>query len=679
MSDERFRAMVRYSADIIAVVDATGRLVEASPAATEVLGLNADDFRGRDLFELIHPEDREPVAVALQEAVHGTGDREPMVMRMRASNGEWRDLEVTGRALEDDDHGEVVVVARDVTERRRQEAALHAAERRYRALAGPASQALFILDESGRCTFVDDSPKPLLGWGADAVGRVTRELMVPEDRPAFDAYFAEVVARRGIHAPRVCRVVDRFGVEHYLEVVANNLLDDPMVAGIVIDARDVTERHAAEESLRHHSLHDLVTGLANRALFIDRVDQAVARGRRAPTSMMAVLLVDIDRIKMVNDSLGHGAGDEILAAVGQLLERASGSTNTVARMAGAEFAVCCESMRNESDALALARRLIESAREPLTVAGHDVHLTATIGIALSRGGHDTPESLLRDADIALNRAKQKGRGRVELFDEESRLRAVHRLEIENGLRAALQNGELRLHHQPVVRLTDSRVVATEALVRWQHPTRGLLMPDEFIPVAEETGLIASIGRWVVETACADARRLRESEASAHLQVAVNVSARQLNDDDIAHVVRDALLANDLAADALALEVTETALMVDEAQARRTLDQLHELGVHLAIDDFGTGYSSLSNLRRFHFDALKIDRSFVTGLAEDEGGDAAIIAAVVALAHSLGITVVGEGVNTLDQARKLASLGCDLGQGFLWGRALPADQLSLTLR
>jgi diguanylate cyclase (GGDEF)-like protein/PAS domain S-box-containing protein len=679
MSDDRFRAMVRYSADIIAVVDATGRLVEASPAATEVLGLTADDFGDRDLFELIHPDDRQPVEVALQEVVHGTGDRVPIVLRMRASNGEWRDLEVTGRALEDDDNSEVVVVARDVTERRRQEAALHASERRYRALAGRASQALFILDESGRCTFVDDSPKPLLGWGAEAVGRLTRDLMVPEDRPAYDSYFAEVVAGRGIHAPRVCRVVDRFGVEHYLEIVANNLLDDPLVNGIVIDARDVTERHAAEESLRHHSLHDLVTGLANRALFIDRVDQSIARARRTPRSMMAVLLVDIDRIKMVNDSLGHDAGDEILAAVGQLLERASGSTNTVARMAGAEFAVCCESLRNESDALALGRRLVESAREPLSVAGHDVHLTATIGIALSRGGHDTPDSLLHDADIALNRAKEKGRGRVELFDEESRLRAVHRLEVENGLRAALQNGELRLHHQPVVRLTDGRVVSTEALVRWQHPTRGLLMPDEFIPVAEETGLIASIGRWVVEAACADVRRWRQSDAFAHLQVAVNVSARQLNDDDIAHVVRDALRANDLAADALALEVTETALMVDEAQARRTLDQLHDLGVHLAIDDFGTGYSSLSNLRRFHFDSLKIDRSFVSGLAEDEGGDAAIIAAVVALAHSLGITVIGEGVNTLDQARKLASLGCDLGQGFLWGRALPADQLSLALR
>ncbi len=677
MSDERFRAMVRCSADIIAVVDANGRLVEASPAANDVLGVTSEDFTGREMFELIHPDDRERVATALEDALAGTADREPIVLRMRASTGEWRDLEVTGRSLEDENN-KVVVVARDVTERRRQEAALHASERRYRALAGRASQTLFILDESGRCTFVDDSPKPLLGWGSDAVGRVTRELMVPEDRPAFDAYFAEIVARRGIHAPRVCRVVDRFGTEHYLEVVANNLLDDPLVNGIVIDARDVTERHAAEESLRHHSLHDLVTGLANRALFIDRIDQAIARVRRRQAPMMAVLLVDVDRIKMVNDSLGQDAGDEILAAVGQLLERSSGSTNTVARMAGAEFAVCCESLRNESDALAMARRLVESAREPLSVEGHDVHLTATIGIALSRGSDDTPESLLRDADVALNRAKEKGRGRVEVFDEESRLRAVHHLEVENGLRAALQNGELRLHHQPVVRLTDGRVVATEALVRWQHPTRGLLMPDEFIPVAEETGLISSIGRWVVDTACADVRRWRQSETFAHLQVAVNVSARQLNDDDIAHVVRDALRANHLAADALALEVTETALMGDEAQARRTLDQLHELGVHLAIDDFGTGYSSLSNLRRFHFDSLKIDRSFVNGLAEDESEDAAIIAAVVALAHSLGITVIGEGVNTLDQARKLASLGCDLGQGFLWGRALPAEQLSLTL-
>jgi diguanylate cyclase (GGDEF)-like protein/PAS domain S-box-containing protein len=672
--EARFRAMVSYSADIIAVVDAEGRLIEASPAAVEVLALDPGEMIGRCMLDLVHPDDRAPVADALRDAVEGNPDREPIVLRMQSGTGEWRDLEVTGRPVDGDADGEVVVVARDITERKRQEDLLRASERRYRALAGRASQLLVVLDATGRCTFVDDSPKPLLGWGADALGRDTRDLLVPEDRATFDTYFAQIVARRGLHPPTVCRIVDRFGGEHYLEVVANNLLDDPLVKGIVLDARDVTERHVAEQSLRHHAIHDALTGLANRTLFLDRVGQAVARVRRHPTSLVAVLLVDIDRIKMVNDSLGHSAGDEILVAVGQLLDEATGSADTVARLAGAQFGVCCENLRNESDALAMAKRLAERAQTPVSVAGHEVHLTATIGVALSRGNGDTPESLVGDADVALIRAKEKDRGRVELFDEESGLRAVHRLEVENGLRAALQNDELRLHYQPVVRLVDGDVAAAEALVRWQHPTRGLLSPDEFIPIAEETGLIKSIGEWVIEQACKDARDWRRFTGRSDLTVAVNVSARQLNDDDITQTVRAALAANDLTADALTVEVTETALMGDEDQARATLEQLHELGVRIAIDDFGTGYSSLSNLRKFRFDALKIDRSFVSGLAGDESEDVAIIAAVVALAHSLGITVIGEGVGTIDQARKLASLGCDRGQGYLWGGPAPLEHL-----
>ena len=673
-AEERFREMVRYSADIIAVVDESGCLLEASPAATEVLDLDPEDLVGRSMFDLIHPEDRAPVAAALRDALAGTSDREPILLRMQSGSGEWRDLEVTGRPVAEDARGGVVVVARDVTDRKRQEDLLRASERRYRSLAGRASQLLVVLDGTGRGTFVDDSPKPLLGWGSDAVGKDTRELLVPEDRPMFESYFADIVARRGIHPPRVCRVVDRFGVEHFLEVVANNLLDDPLVNGIVLDARDVTDRHAVEQSLRHHAIHDALTGLANRTLFLDRVGQAVARVRRNPTSLMALLLVDIDRIKMVNDSLGHGAGDEILVAVGHMLDEATGAADTVARLAGAQFGVCCENLRNEGEALAMAKRLADRARSPMFVAGHEVHLAATIGVALSRGNGDTPESLLGDADVALNRAKDKDRGRVELFDEASGLRAVHRLEVENGLRAALQNGELRLHYQPIVRLSDGAVAAAEALVRWQHPTRGLLAPDEFIPIAEETGLIKAIGAWVIEQACRDVRVWRESAPSNDLTVAVNVSARQLNDNDITRTVRAALEANDVPPNALTLEITETALMGDEEQAKQTLGLLHDLGLHLAIDDFGTGYSSLSNLRKFHFDALKIDRSFVSGLAGDESEDAAIIAAVVALARSLRITVIAEGVGTLDQARTLAGIGCDRAQGYLWGGPSTLDDL-----
>ena len=307
--------------------------------------------------------------------------------------------------------------------------------------------------------------------------------------------------------------------------------------------------------------------------------------------MVAVLLVDVDRIKMINDSLGHDAGDEILVAVGHVLEEATGLPT---RLPGspARSSVCA------------ARTFATRARHwpwpsvwptgprrrcpsPVTTCTSP----ATIGVALSRGNGDTPESLVRDADVALSRATEKDRGRVELFDEASGLRAVHRLEVENGLRAALQHGELRLHYQPIVRLADGAVTGAEALVRWQHPTRGLLSPDEFIPIAEETGLIKSIGEWVIQQACNDVSEWRQVAGFCDVAVAVNVSARQLNDDDITRAVRDALAANSLPAAALTLEITETALMGDEEQAKATVGQLHELGVRLAIDDFGTGYSA----------------------------------------------------------------------------------------
>ncbi|HEY2813103.1 MAG TPA: EAL domain-containing protein [Acidimicrobiales bacterium] len=677
--EARFRAMVRYSADIIAVVESNGRLVEASPAATTVLGLDPDDVVGQDMFDLIHPDDHALVADALMDAVHGTGPEDPIVLRMRSNSGNWRHLEVTGRPVGDDIACGVVVVARDVTDRKKHDAALVASERRYRALAGRASQVLAVVDALGRCTFVDDNPHSLLGWTADGVGKDVRGLIADEDIAAFDTYFNGVVARSGMHAPAVFHVFDRFGTEHYLEVVATNLLDDPHVNGIVLDGRDVTEQQVAEQSLRLQALHDGLTGLANRTLFVDRVDHALHRTRRDHKSMMAVVVLDIDRLKLVNDSLGHSAGDEVLIAIGKLLEGATGPADTIARLTGGEFAVCCENLRDESGALDIAKRLSERARTPLKVAGQDVHLTASIGIALSRRSGDTAEALLRDAAVALNRAKEKDRGRIELFDNDARLRAVHRLEIENGMRAALRLGELRVHHQPVVRLRDGRMVGTEALVRWQHPTRGLLAPDEFIPVAEDAGLIGAIGQWVIEESCRRVRDWRQRAGFEHLAVAVNVSARQLNDDHIVETVRRALELNDLPAAALGLEVTETALMADEAQARSTLTQLHEIGVRLAIDDFGTGYSSLSHLRKFHFDALKIDRSFVAGLAEDDGEDAAIIAAVIALARSLDIRVIAEGVETIEHARKLANLGCHNGQGYLWGRPLPPEQLALPRR
>ena len=467
------------------------------------------------------------------------------------------------------------------------------------------------------------------------------------------------------------------GSEFWAEVVATNLLDDPDIAGVVIDARDVTERQVLEESLRHQALHDDLTGLPNRALFVDRVSQALARTLRlTEQSLVAVLVFELDQFKLVVDSFGHNISDQLLVEAARVLARAVRPADTVARLSGDAFAVCCENLRDEGDVLATAERLAERMREQMVADGHEFRVTASIGIALGLGGKGvTPESLIRDADVAVSRARQLGGDRHEVFDETARLRAFERLELEHGLRAALRLGELRFYYQPTIRLPDERVIGAEALVRWQHPTLGLLMPSHFIPVAEDTGLVVPLGASVLEDACRQVDVWRSTIGRSDWTVAVNVSGRQLTDGALLDVVQRALATWSVPAKALSLEITESALMADPDEAASTLGALHELGVKLAIDDFGTGYSSLTYLRRFPIDALKVDRSFVNGVSENVK-DATIVAAVVALAHAFGIPAIAEGVETRAQAAQLTDLGCDFAQGYLWGKPQPADQFTV---
>ena len=522
---------------------------------------------------------------------------------------------------------------------------------------------------------------PLAGWGQSLVGRSPLDaeinLVPPEELAAVRQWYAAVVARPGTHEPVVFRARHPDGSEFWAEVVATNLLDDPDIAGVVIDARDVTERQVLEESLRHQALHDDLTGLPNRALFVDRVSQALARTLRlTEQSLVAVLVFELDQFKLVVDSFGHNISDQLLVEAARVLARAVRPADTVARLSGDAFAVCCENLRDEGDVLATAERLAERMREQMVADGHEFRVTASIGIALGLGGKGvTPESLIRDADVAVSRARQLGGDRHEVFDETARLRAFERLELEHGLRAALRLGELRFYYQPTIRLPDERVIGAEALVRWQHPTLGLLMPSHFIPVAEDTGLVVPLGASVLEDACRQVDVWRSTIGRSDWTVAVNVSGRQLTDGALLDVVQRALATWSVPAKALSLEITESALMADPDEAASTLGALHELGVKLAIDDFGTGYSSLTYLRRFPIDALKVDRSFVNGVSENVK-DATIVAAVVALAHAFGIPAIAEGVETRAQAAQLTDLGCDFAQGYLWGKPQPADQFTV---
>jgi diguanylate cyclase (GGDEF)-like protein len=384
---------------------------------------------------------------------------------------------------------------------------------------------------------------------------------------------------------------------------------------------------------------------------------------------MAVLFIDLDNFKVVNDSLGHNAGDTLLIELSKRLRGAIRPSDTIARFGGDEFVVLCEDIGAEHDAVAVGNRIVEAASEPFMLAGREMYVSASVGVALAVDCDPTPETLLRDADAAMYRAKERGRGRVEVFDDALRARILERLELEQGLRRALQRGELRVYYQPEMSVSEGRMVAVEALVRWEHPERGLLEPAAFMPLAEETGLIVAIGEWVLREACTQVAAWRAN--GAKIDVAVNVSARQLSHPDLLETVRSALTDSGLPADALCLEITESAVMGDPEASLTTLALVKELGVKIALDDFGVGFSSLAQLKELlPLHALKVDRSFISGLDNDDR-NSAIVAAVVMLATTLGVTAIAEGVETQAEADQARALGCDVSQGYFFVAPEPA--------
>jgi diguanylate cyclase (GGDEF)-like protein len=458
------------------------------------------------------------------------------------------------------------------------------------------------------------------------------------------------------------------GAQDYL---IKGRVDDQIVSRSV---RYAIERKRAEVALAHQALHDDLTGLPNRALFLDRLKLALARSERRSSSV-AVLFLDLDRFKLINDSLGHEAGDRVLVDVGARLQEALRPGDTVARFGGDEFTALCEDVPSERAVLMIAERMAEAVGMPFALSdGDETFLTASIGIAMADGSlaDGLAESLVRDADAAMYRAKERGKSRVELFDEKLRERAVQRLSIESALHRALERRELVLHYQPQIDLRSGRVVSWEALVRWDHPEQGLLPPGAFISVAEETGLILEVGIWVLEEACRQAERWTSLPGAVPDPVmGVNLSARQLSQPELLDMVARALSGAGLAPSRLCLEVTESAVIEDAGDAADTLGALSEMGVRLAIDDFGSGYSALSSLKRFSVDLLKVDRAFVAGLGRDTT-DGPIMAAIIDLTHALGLRAVGEGVERADQLAVLRALGCDVGQGFYFGRPQPPE-------
>ena len=563
-----------------------------------------------------------------------------------------------------------------VKARNRQEAKLEQSRRFYAALAENSSDAVIVLDQEGRILNEAPNLASMLGRpGLSTVGVDATGLLRLADREGARDVLGRWWSTTGVVDDAEVTAMQADGSERWFGVRAANLSADPDVAGLVINLRDITDRKRAERALSHSGFHDSLTGLANRALFHDRLDHALDRTARSGLGV-AVVYLDLDGFKMINDSRGHEAGDQVLRDVAARIAAAVRTLDTVSRLGGDEFAVLIEeSGRVLDEAETVAERVLQSLTAPFVVDGHQIVLSASIGIAIGDVSC-TASSMMRDADVAMYKAKTTGKAQWALYEPEMRAAALDRLELDSDLHKAVDEGQLRLVYQPVIELRSSKVVGFEALIRWDHPTRGVIEPTTFIPIAESNGTMVSIGRWVLEEACRTAAKWHASFPAMKLTMAVNLSARQLAAPDIVSDVAHVLVRFGLPASSLILEMTESVLVQDAETATRRLQALRALGVRLAIDDFGTGYSSLSYLRQFPIDILKIDKSF-TDTITNRAHLPPIVHGLLGLAETLEMTTVAEGIEFEVQRDTLRDEDCKFGQGFLFAKPLdPVDALAM---
>ena len=546
---------------------------------------------------------------------------------------------------------------------------IRSSERRFRSLVRNAPGVVAVVDPDGTFQYASGSDPPEGDGGNRQL--VLADVVHPDDLSRIRSVFGKVQARPGSSTPIELRMRRRDGDWREFEAIVSNLLEDEDVGGMVMNAHDVTDRKRLEDQLRHQAFHDSLTDLPNRALFVDRLEHALQRAGRDGKGV-AVLFLDLDRFKNINDSLGHDVGDDLLKEVGRRIAAVGRPGDTMARFGGDEFVVLLEDVDTPNTAVRVAERLLAAVREPVQLR-HRTHIvTAGIGIAIASTPRNATD-LLKSADAAMYHAKAIGRSRYAIFDDARDRYPVERLDLEADLHRALARSELRVFYQPVMDLQRGVVRGFEALVRWQHPRRGLIAPGDFIPLAEESGAIIEIGQWVLEEACRQARRWDDQLSGAPLHMSVNLSAPEFQEPDLVARVKRVLDATGLSPERLRIEVTESILMDDNSTANEVLTDLKGLGLKVAIDDFGTGYSSLNYLLRMPVDVLKIDRSFVMNLGT-EPRYAAIVKAVVSLADALGMSVTAEGIEEVEQQEFLTQIGCDTAQGFLFARPLPASQV-----
>lgn len=662
-SNQRFRALVENSSDVVLVLDDHSHVAFVSPTVQRLLGRPEDQVMRRPVFDIVYRPDQVHLRRLLSAPGGIGGGQGAIEIRLRHGSGELRWFELEASDLTSDlEVGGVVITASDISDRKRAEAELQRSEARFRLMVQNSNDVVAIVDDAGIISYITPSVERMLGFvPAELLGRDVFGLL-----SVTEAERLRSVATSTLDGSMVeVRVQGADGGIRAVEVAVTDMRDQAEVGGVVLNIRDVTERKQLEDNLRHQALHDDLTGLANRVQFAERVREAIGEAGDAVPGV-AVLFIDLDDFKLINDSLGHVVGDQVLMAVADRIQQCLRLSDLAARLGGDEFSVLLTGVTDESEILEVADRLRAAISRPLKMGNHEFPISASVGVAT--GTESSAEDLLRGADLAMYQAKQDGKDRHVVFEDHMETTAVEELELKSALVRAIENEEFVLHYQPIIDMSSSGVRGVEALIRWEDPERGMVSPGAFIPMAEETGLIRELGMWVVRQAASDLARW---QALGHdLYCSVNVSGRQLEEDSFADQLIAAVVASGCKPGSLVIELTESVLAVQGTS--EVLDRLHDEGFRVALDDFGTGFSALQYLQSFQIDLIKIDRSFVVAMGETK--DTGVVKAVLDVAHSIDALTVAEGIEEAHELAMLVELGVELGQGYFFSKPVPEAKL-----
>ncbi len=675
--EEYFRVLMENASDLITLIDPDGRILYQSRSSEPLLGWKAAELVGRDFGDFLPEEDRERFAATLEAAAGEAGGSAKVELRFRHRSGNWRTLESLCNNLVDNPVvGGVALTSRDMTEHRRVEAALKRERAFFEQLFRNSPSGIVILDRSERVVDVNRAFVDLFQYEvAELAGKPLHDFIVPDDLRDEAGQLSELVtAHQSVERETVRRRKDGTRVD--VAILAYPIeLQGRRIGGFGL-YNDITERKKAERKLFYDAFHDSLTGLPNRTLLTERLERDLRRARRRPDYQFALLFLDLDRFKAINDNLGHAAGDELLKEVAERLQECLRPGDTTARLGGDEFTVILEDIPNSFEAARIAERMLAALARPFVLGGQEQLTSVSIGIAFSSTGYTRVDDLMRDADLAMYRAKSRGRGCYEIFDSDMHSSEVERLRLQRELTTALAEDQLVLYYQPLIALSTGSIVGFEALVRWLHPQRGLRLPAELIPACRETGLVAIVGRWVLAEACrqlvAWQRRFPGSDA---VQASVNLSLDEVTDPFFLEELDRIVGETGVKPATLSLEFAEEVTAIDGAA--HLMWEIDRRGFRLAIDDFGTGRTSLDALHRLPISSIKVDRSFVE-LMHPGGSEAEVVRAAAALGASLGLGVVAEGVESAEQLERLRALGVGFAQGYLFSPPLPAAEAEVLI-